>query len=135
VSNLAFALLLAVLFKVLTLAGAVDFPFIAALPGQAEAFHSMTGNAIPAIYRLIGTTFVINVVLAIFNFIPVPPLDGSRVLVGLLPDRLGAKFAWLERNPVFVIVMFTVLIFGAGRILSGPVNAILFGILKITGNV
>jgi len=134
-SNLAFALGLAVIFKIMSLAGAVDFPFIATLPGQADAWVSMTGNEVPAIYRLIGTTFVINVVLAIFNFIPVPPLDGSRVIVGLLPDSIGARFAWLERNPIFIIVMFSLLIFGGARFLSGPVNAILFGLLKITGNV
>jgi len=46
----------------------------------------------------------INLVLCIFNFLPIPPLDGSRILMGLLPNRLAASYMKFERYG-FVLVL------------------------------
>jgi len=45
-----------------------------------------------------------NVVLAVFNMIPIPPLDGGRVMVGLLPDRQSAAWASIEPFGFFIII-------------------------------
>lgn len=48
---------------------------------------------------------VTNVVLALFNLVPIPPLDGSRVVVGLLPRRLRSRYLRLERYGFLLIIL------------------------------
>jgi Zn-dependent protease len=54
---------------------------------------------------------MINLLLAIFNLIPIPPLDGSRIVAGLLPDRLANKYMNLERYGMFIV--FALVLTGA----------------------
>jgi len=48
----------------------------------------------------------INVVLAIFNLIPIPPLDGSKILMGLLPAQLSEQYAGFERYGFIILFIF-----------------------------
>jgi Zn-dependent protease len=91
-------------------------------------------------------SLIINVVLAIFNLFPVPPLDGGRIAVGVLPKILGNQLARLE--PFGMLILLTPFIilpllgdqFGmnlgfVSYILSKATNAVLIGILALTGNM
>ena len=59
--------------------------------------------------RMAEIGIVINCVLMVLNLLPLPPLDGGRIAVSLLPHRLAWKFARLERwgFPILLVLLFT----------------------------
>lgn len=56
--------------------------------------------------QLFFNLLTINVVLAIFNLIPIPPLDGSKILMGLLPAPLSEQYASFERYGFIILFIF-----------------------------
>ncbi|APR74936.1 Hypothetical protein A7982_00282 [Minicystis rosea] len=74
----------------------------------------------------------INVSLALFNLIPVPPLDGSRVVDGLMPYRLRPMWEQVHRYGQFVLL--GVVIFG-GFLIAGPLGYVTDQIYRLVGTI
>jgi len=60
----------------------------------------------PAFVAIIGTIVFINLVLATFNLVPIPPLDGSKILFSILPNALQKIRPFLERYGFVVLLFF-----------------------------
>lgn len=89
-----------------------------------EPWYSLAGRAgITVLIQMI----VINVGLAAFNLIPIPPLDGSRVLEAFLPFRFLRYYYWLERYGM--IILLILLLTGIVDVLFNPIFNFLWGLL------
>jgi len=63
----------------------------------------------PAIGTLLSYVVIINLVLMIFNLMPIPPLDGSKIVMPFLPYYLQQSYARLERYGMFLVILFMML--------------------------
>ncbi len=88
-----------------------------------------------ALSMIIATVARINIILGAFNLIPIPPLDGSRVLMALLPEDAKAGFARLEPYGFFIIIvlLFTGLMYPLINFMQGIIYgfiSLLFGFFR-----
>lgn len=65
-------------------------------------FYKM--NLAPLFNEILSAGIFINLLLAVFNMVPVPPLDGSRILMGLLPNEIARSYSRLEPYGLLIVV-------------------------------
>ena len=76
--------------------------------------------------QIVITAVSVNLGFFVFNILPIPPLDGSRVLYALAPDPVKAGMEYIERYGIFLV--FGLVLIGAsvlGQIMAGGINGIL----------
>lgn len=79
-------------------------------------------EAAPWLLQTLYQSILLNLVLAIFNMIPVPPLDGSRILLSLLPGPLAKPYAKLERFGFLILLGIIFLLPMLGRQIGVDLN-------------
>ena len=84
----------------------IPFRILESIPISSEAMY----NTLSIIYSILYFFILVNIGLAVFNLIPIPPLDGSKILAAFLPDRVLYKFYRYQN--VFMMVLMLLLFSG-----------------------
>jgi Zn-dependent protease len=121
---------------VLAILAALSFHLIVYLPVTIAQWTALN----------LKNALIINVVLGVFNLFPLPPLDGGRIAVGLLPNVLAKQLARLEPYGMIILIGLLILLPLLGsqlgldlnfvsRIISISTDAVIGAILRLTGNI
>jgi Zn-dependent protease len=103
---------------------------------------SLFANVADPITLMLAFSVYVNMLLGIFNLIPMPPLDGGRVAVGLLPYRLSSALERVEPFGMIIVIalvfftdVFSYVIFPAMNLaihlVAGPHSNLVFGVTKL----
>lgn len=93
-------------------------------------FVVLIGNSswMSTIDLILETTVTMNLALAVFNLLPIPPLDGYAVVAGLLPYRLAFRFRSIERYGW--VIMMVILFTGVASFILGPLVNGIFAVYR-----
>jgi len=86
----------------------------------------------PFVYAVVRAGLVVNSIIFAFNLLPVPPLDGGRVVVGLLPTRASIAFARVEPYGFFIVMFLMIAVPGlVSALWLGPVTGAMRSLLAM----
>lgn len=109
-------------------AGIIANLIIAIIFGLLIRLSPVLGLTAPGIIEAFSGIVIVNIVLALFNLVPIPPLDGSKILFALLPIKYRNIQIFLERYSLVVLLFF---IFFLWQLIVFPVLSFTF--LLLTG--
>ena len=107
----------------------------ALLKALAESLSvlALSPTSVLLLYKLCETIIIINISLALFNLLPIPPLDGSRITSYFIPNKYRLQYRQFEElAPMLLLILFA--IGGLGVILSPAINSSFNALNELFGN-
>lgn len=108
---------------------------LALVSGVLLALYGATGEEKDLIRELLKVSIYFNVLIAVFNLIPIPPLDGGRIAVGVLPGSLAFPLARLEAVGMWIVIGVLVIVPLVTRYLGDEINPFSMLILPIVSAI
>ena len=113
---------------IVAFAGIAANLFIAVLFGLLIRFAPMLGIASAPFYKISSIIVMMNLVLALFNIIPIPPLDGSKIVFSLISSKFRYIENFLERWGMFFLLFFIIFLWSSVSPIVFTVFSFLTGI-------
>jgi Zn-dependent protease len=104
--------------------------FLVALKAAHVSGNWETGDLLPGV---LATCVYFNLLLTVFNLLPIPPLDGSRVMAWLLPEGLREPYVALERFGLILVVILVLMVPPVNAMLGGAVGGLWRALDALTG--
>jgi Zn-dependent protease len=114
-------------FALVALAGPVSNLILATVAAIAFEILAKTGGYVNVAGQALLMAVLLNVLLAVFNMFPIPPLDGGNVLMGVVPLRVARGINWLR--PYGFVLIYVLLLTGALSAVMQPVQSFLLSFL------
>jgi Zn-dependent protease len=108
-----------------TLAAMFYFLFTLASSGSAQSAFMSYLQA--PLLNIFAAGVIVNSILGVFNLLPIPPLDGSKIVSALLPRSMARQYLKIERYGLLILIVL--LFTGALRLVFAPVLNLVYGLL------